>query len=81
MRAIFELIWAAYCPSVAKYSRFVFCQLAELVIFVLQLQISELNLINDFLAQLRVHRDPYKLSFLRNSFIFGILERVEAHLV
>ena len=63
VRAIFELIWAAYCPSVAKYSRFVFCQLAELVIFVLQLQISELNFINDFLAQLGVYWNPFNLSF------------------
>ena len=78
MHAIFEIIWATYCPSVAKYSRFVLCQMAELV---LQLQVCELDLVYNFFAQLGVHWDPDKLSFSRNLSVFSILKRVETHLV
>ena len=54
MDVIRELIRPMLLMFQSENSRFIFCQSAELHILVLQLQICQLHLVNDFFADLRV---------------------------
>ena len=55
--------------------------MAELIVFVLELQMGKMDLIDDLLTQLRVDRDVLELGLTGHFVIIGVVTRVEPHLI
>ena len=81
MHPVFELIRSANLAFFAKNHCVFFRQMAELIVLILKVEVGELDLIDDFFAQDRVHRKVLELGLTGDFVSRIVVPRIESHLI
>ena len=81
MYVIWEFVRPCGLVPVVENGRVILCQLAELVVLVLQAQICQCYFVDNLFSNLRVDRDPQRPTFFRYLFIVCELTSAEPFIV